>query len=175
MTKLLIGLEQQGHIYTIQTMLKEYKTWDEINKQIGWAGGAANKEYIRYLESQLATYKAEVEGLRKDFLSQCDATGSALGTIDKLNMQLESKVNRITCGEGKIAVHSGMLDDLPCLSIGNNGKGEVGAEVEGGEMPPEVEIFNVSFLNVESVDVWIEKLSEVRESVKALNNKGSNP
>ena len=73
---------------------------------------------------------------------------------------------RITCGEGKNAVHSGTLDGLPCLSVGNNGKGEVGLPVEGGEMPEDVELLNVSFTSEESVDVWIKHLLEVKQMFK---------
>jgi len=70
---------------------------------------------------------------------------------------------RIECGEGKFAVHSGLLGDVPCLSVGNNGKGEVGLPVEGGEMPTNIEVLNITFLNEESVDVWIKHLTEVKQ------------
>jgi hypothetical protein len=71
---------------------------------------------------------------------------------------------RIKCGEGKIAVHDGLLDGVPCLSIGNNGKGEVGLPVEGGEMPEDIELMVVTFTNQPSVDVWIKHLTNIRNS-----------
>ena len=79
---------------------------------------------------------------------------------------------RIKCGEGKVAVHSGLLNGVPCLSVGNNGKGEVGLPVEGGEMPEDVELLNVTFSNEESVDVWIKHLLEVKQMLGSMPKEG---
>ena len=44
------GLEQQGHIPTVERMLAEGKTWDEIGDAIGWHGPTAEKFYDMYLK-----------------------------------------------------------------------------------------------------------------------------
>jgi hypothetical protein len=44
-TKVLIGLRQQGHIPTVERMIAEGKSWDEIGKAIGWDGKAAMEWY----------------------------------------------------------------------------------------------------------------------------------
>ncbi len=44
----LFGLEAQGHIPTIEQMLSENKTWDEIGKTIGWLPDTAQEHYERY-------------------------------------------------------------------------------------------------------------------------------
>lgn len=43
--KVLIGLKQQGHMPTVEAMLTDNKTWDEIGKAIGWDGRAAKEWY----------------------------------------------------------------------------------------------------------------------------------
>lgn len=53
------GLEQQGHIETIESMLDQYKSREEIESAIGWAGGAANEYYIRYLRKKVAEEQQE--------------------------------------------------------------------------------------------------------------------
>lgn len=60
--KVKFGLEQQGHISTIEEMLDRHCSWGEINKAIGWAGDAASKSYIRYLRRRV---KASEMKLRK--------------------------------------------------------------------------------------------------------------
>ena len=65
MTKLVFGLEQQGHIKTIERMLDQHRTWGEINKAIGWAGDAACKEYIRYIRKQNSEIKTELKAWQK--------------------------------------------------------------------------------------------------------------
>ncbi len=44
------GLEQQGHIPTVERMLAEGKTWNEIGDAIGWHGPTAAKFYDMYLK-----------------------------------------------------------------------------------------------------------------------------
>ena len=65
MTKVLFGLEQQGHIKTIEEMLDKHRNWDEINKTIGWAGDAANKEYIRLLRKENDKIKKDLKAWQK--------------------------------------------------------------------------------------------------------------
>lgn len=49
-----IGLEAQGHIPTVERMLAEGKTWDEIAKAVRWSDGATVKEwYLLYLTRNL--------------------------------------------------------------------------------------------------------------------------
>ncbi len=44
-TPVLIGLRQQGHIPTVERMVAEGRTWDEIGTAIGWDGKAAQEWY----------------------------------------------------------------------------------------------------------------------------------
>jgi len=46
---ILFGLEAQGHIPTIEKMLSEGKSWEEIGKTIGWCHDTAKEHYERYL------------------------------------------------------------------------------------------------------------------------------
>lgn len=46
------GLEQQGHIPTIERMLSENRTWDEIGRAIGWHPATALDWYLRYKQRQ---------------------------------------------------------------------------------------------------------------------------
>jgi hypothetical protein len=40
-----IGLRQQGHMPTVERMLGEGKSWDEIGKAIGWHGPTVAEWY----------------------------------------------------------------------------------------------------------------------------------
>lgn len=42
---ILVGLRQQGHLPTVERMLSEGRSWEEIGKAIGWDGGAAQRWY----------------------------------------------------------------------------------------------------------------------------------
>lgn len=50
--KVLFGLAAQGHIGTIEKMLKDNKSWDEIGDAIGWCPITAKKHYGWYLERE---------------------------------------------------------------------------------------------------------------------------
>lgn len=47
---ILFGLEAQGKIPTIEKMLAEQKSWDEIGIAIGWMPDTAKEHYERYLK-----------------------------------------------------------------------------------------------------------------------------
>lgn len=47
-----IGLCQQGHLLTVERMLGEGATWEEIGQAIGWHGETARKWYA--MERDLA-------------------------------------------------------------------------------------------------------------------------
>lgn len=49
-----IGLEAQGHIPTIEGMLAEGRTWEEIGRRIGWDGETARTWYADHLEDRRA-------------------------------------------------------------------------------------------------------------------------
>lgn len=51
----VFGLKAQGHVPTIEAMLSEGKTWDEIGKKIGWCPKTAQKHWGWYLEGQKQT------------------------------------------------------------------------------------------------------------------------
>ena len=44
-----LGLIQQGHIPTIEIMLAEGKTWEEIGAEINWDPGTAQHHYELYM------------------------------------------------------------------------------------------------------------------------------
>jgi len=50
----LFGLVAQGHIPTIENMLTEHKSWEEISDVIGWVPGTAKEHYDRYLATRQA-------------------------------------------------------------------------------------------------------------------------
>ena len=55
--KISFGLEQQGHIPTIERMLEELgnneHAWDRIGKEIWWCPKTACYHYIDYLRKKL--------------------------------------------------------------------------------------------------------------------------
>ena len=50
--RVLFGLVQQGHIPTIERMLKQGASWDKIGEEIGWLPEAAEEHYGWYLEAR---------------------------------------------------------------------------------------------------------------------------
>jgi hypothetical protein len=46
----LFGLQAQGHIPTVESMLKQEKSWEEIGKKINWCPETAKKHYQYYVE-----------------------------------------------------------------------------------------------------------------------------
>jgi len=62
-SKIVFGLEQQGHIPTIEKMLKNGATWDEIGKKINWCVETAKEHYMRYTKmkfKKVETVKLEM-------------------------------------------------------------------------------------------------------------------
>lgn len=47
---IVFGLVAQGHIPTVERMLAEGKTWDEIGAEIGWLPETSREHYERYRE-----------------------------------------------------------------------------------------------------------------------------
>ena len=47
--KIAFGLVNQGHIPTIEKMLIDGKSWDEIGRSIGWCSITAREHYEKYL------------------------------------------------------------------------------------------------------------------------------
>lgn len=43
--RVCFGLRSKGHLPTIEKMLKENKSWEEIGKEIGWCPKTAEKFY----------------------------------------------------------------------------------------------------------------------------------
>jgi hypothetical protein len=54
----VFGLKAQGHIPTIQRMLTEGKTWEEIGREIGWDPGTAEKFYMRECPPNVEVHRA---------------------------------------------------------------------------------------------------------------------
>jgi hypothetical protein len=48
----LFGLSAQGHIPTVQWLLRHGADWEQIGEVIGWHGPTAEKFYKRWLERQ---------------------------------------------------------------------------------------------------------------------------
>jgi hypothetical protein len=82
---------------------------------------------------------------------------------------------RIECGEGKYAVGAGNLDGKPCLNVSSDGTGKVGDkfERENPKIPHDIEIFTVSFSNIESVNVWLRAITELKEDFDTLKQLGN--
>lgn len=79
-TKILFGLEAQGHIPTIKTMLAEGADWQDIGRRIKWDGETAKEYYERYLTraasaeaaDALAAKDREIAELRTDCVRKDD-------------------------------------------------------------------------------------------------------
>ncbi len=59
--KMSFGLEQQGHISTIEKIIddlgcNEY-AWEKIGKEIGWCPNTASHHYIKYLREKINSNK----------------------------------------------------------------------------------------------------------------------
>ena len=78
---------------------------------------------------------------------------------------------RIKCGEGKYAIGAGNLEGKPCLTVCSDGTGVVGDIFERDNPVIEngIEVFSVSFDNVESVEVWLRVITELKEDFIALS------
>jgi hypothetical protein len=50
--RVAFGLRNQGHIPTIEKMLEEGKTWEEIGRAIRWDPFTAQQHYTWYLEDE---------------------------------------------------------------------------------------------------------------------------
>jgi hypothetical protein len=48
----VFGLKNQGHIPTIERMLSEGKSWEDIGREINWCPKTAEKHYQWYLKSR---------------------------------------------------------------------------------------------------------------------------
>lgn len=59
------GLESQGHIPTIQRMLKDGQPWTEIGKQIGWWPLTAFEHYEQWCERRKRAYRALLPAIRE--------------------------------------------------------------------------------------------------------------
>lgn len=54
-----IGLQQQGHIETVERMLAEGATWDEIGAVIHWHGPTAKRWYEAFQKHLLVKERKE--------------------------------------------------------------------------------------------------------------------
>ena len=50
--KVVFGLKNQGHITTIEKMLAENKSWEEIGKTINWCPDTAKQHYSWHLKEE---------------------------------------------------------------------------------------------------------------------------
>lgn len=57
--KVKFGLRAQGHIPTIERMLSEGKSWDDIGRAIGWHGSTAKEWYARELKRPVKRGKGQ--------------------------------------------------------------------------------------------------------------------
>jgi hypothetical protein len=58
---ILFGLEAQGHIPVIASMLEANESWDEIGRAIGWHGPTAQEYYQRYLKRKAISENPRLE------------------------------------------------------------------------------------------------------------------
>lgn len=56
---LVIGLRQQGHMLTVEQMLRDGKAWDEIGEAIGWHGPTVRDWWAREVVAVLAELRQE--------------------------------------------------------------------------------------------------------------------
>ena len=71
---------------------------------------------------------------------------------------------RLFFGRGDKAFHGGLIDDVPSLIVSDMGEGVVGGKVDfKGKLPSGREWCAFIFENIESVDVAIEELQNVRK------------
>lgn len=59
------GLRQQGHMQTVERMLRDHASWDAIGKAIGWAGSAVAESFAT--EQSIEYPIAEATRTEKDF------------------------------------------------------------------------------------------------------------
>ena len=78
---------------------------------------------------------------------------------------------RIECGEGKYAIGTGNLEGKPCLTVCSDGRGVVGERWtrDNPKIDKDIEVFSVSFDNIESVDVWLTMITKLKEDFIALS------
>jgi hypothetical protein len=73
----------------------------------------------------------------------------------------------IELGYGLIEVADGTHEGKPALIFGRNGKGKIGEPTQKGrEHLPGETLAVVTFANVESLDVVIEELTQIRATLK---------
>jgi hypothetical protein len=61
----VFGLKAQGHIPTVESMIKNGSTWEEIGKKINWDGETACRHYMWHLQAEneaLLKSKVGIEG-----------------------------------------------------------------------------------------------------------------
>jgi hypothetical protein len=75
------GLEAQGHIPTVETMLDGGSDWKSIGKAIGWDGDTAAQYYHRHL-TRLAAMNCETIGV-EDLEVGCCRTCRARDALAK--------------------------------------------------------------------------------------------
>jgi hypothetical protein len=117
---------------------------------------------IRMLKNETAAMVLLEDALKK-YLKEKTASGSKVPCGDGLGRE----PLRIECGQGKIGVYDGELEDVPCLTLcDNNGAGVIG-EPNGSNflsaIPQKEELVTVTFTKSESVDVLIRALERIKE------------
>jgi hypothetical protein len=114
-------------------------------------------------------YKNHCEAYKEDLANSCESylmTKEAPGSKVPCGDGLGREPLRIECGQGKIGVYDGELEDVPCLTLCDNGAGVIG-EPNGSNflsaIPQKEELVTVTFTKSESVDVFIRALERIKE------------
>lgn len=92
----VFGLEAQGHIPTVERMLAEDATWDEIGKAIGWHGPAVADFFARYALRTIAQLREELAAANKrtpeGFCPPCgDLWDATLTAITNRAVEIQDK------------------------------------------------------------------------------------
>ena len=117
-------------------------------------------------DALVSTLRAELDELKEAIAEYDEVVDEQQAEIDELKTG-----TRLEAGNGKMAIYTGTIEDVPCLLIGNNGTGILGEKLDDSilnkPLQEGVEIVSITFLNTGAVDVFITHLNEVREALLA--------
>jgi hypothetical protein len=83
-TPVVIGLEAQGHIPTVERMLADGESWEAIGEAIGWHGPTAAEWYRYHLEGRIRSLVTREAKMREAL----EEIGRAQGTEDEYRLAM---------------------------------------------------------------------------------------
>ena len=98
----LFGLEAQGHIPTIEAMLAENHTWDEIGDKIQWEPKTAREYFEKWYWTR--TQERREETIAK--IKVCPVLAAAVGMLEHLSQDVpvwtRNEISRIVLFANKL-------------------------------------------------------------------------